>query len=213
MHVTETLGELLLVPVIKLESADSATPLAETLLANGLPVAEITFRTAAAGRGISNISRDVPDVLIGAGTVLTVDQVKEAVDAGASFIVTPGFNPAVVDYCVVHGIVITPGINNPTGVEAALVRGLSVVKFFPAEASGGTGMLKAMSAPYGDVRYIPTGGVSAANLADYLALSSVLAVGGSWMVPSDKVNAGDFEAVGGLVREAVALAKSLRPAR
>ncbi|TVR32407.1 MAG: keto-hydroxyglutarate-aldolase/keto-deoxy-phosphogluconate aldolase [Spirochaetaceae bacterium] len=211
MNVLQTLGKQLLVPVIKLESADSATPLAETLLANGLPVAEVTFRTAAAGQSIRNISRDVPDVLLGAGTVLTVDQVKEAVDAGAAFIVTPGFNPAVVDYCVKQQIPITPGINNPTGVEAALARGLSVVKFFPAEASGGVKMLKAMSAPYGDVRYVPTGGIGAANLGDYLALPAVLAVGGSWMVPSDKISAGDFEAVAGLVREAVKLAQSLRP--
>ncbi len=212
MNVLQTLGKQLLVPVIKLESADSATPLAETLLANGLPVAEVTFRTAAAGQSIRNISRDVPDVLLGAGTVLTVDQVKEAVDAGAAFIVTPGFNPAVVEYCVEQQIPITPGINNPTGVEAALARGLSVVKFFPAEASGGVKMLKAMSAPYGDVRYVPTGGIGAANLGDYLALPAVLAVGGSWMVPSDKISAGDFEAVARLVREAVKLAQSLRPA-
>ena len=212
MNVLQTLGKQLLVPVIKLESADSATPLAETLLANGLPVAEVTFRTAAAGQSIRNISRDVPDVLLGAGTVLTVDQVKEAVDAGAAFIVTPGFNPAVVDYCVKQQIPITPGINNPTGVEAALARGLSVVKFFPAEASGGVTMLKAMSAPYGDVRYVPTGGIGAANLGDYLALPAVLAVGGSWMVPSDRISAGDFEAVARLVREAVNLARSLRPA-
>ena len=212
MNVLQALGKQLLVPVIKLESADSATPLAETLLANGLPVAEVTFRTAAAGQSIRNISRDVPDVLLGAGTVLTVDQVKEAVDAGAAFIVTPGFNPAVVDYCVKQQIPITPGINNPTGVEAALARGLSVVKFFPAEASGGVKMLKAMSAPYGEVRYVPTGGIGAANLGDYLALPAVLAVGGSWMVPSDKISAADFEAVARLVREAVNLAQSLRPA-
>ncbi|TVQ40094.1 MAG: bifunctional 4-hydroxy-2-oxoglutarate aldolase/2-dehydro-3-deoxy-phosphogluconate aldolase [Spirochaetaceae bacterium] len=211
MNVLEQLGKNLLVPVIKLESADSATPLAETLLASGLPVAEITFRTAAAGAAIRSISRDVSDVLLGAGTVLTVDQVKEAMDAGAMFIVTPGFNPAVVDYCVEQRIPITPGINNPTGVEAALARGLSVVKFFPAEASGGVKMLKAMSAPYADVRYVPTGGVAAANLAEYLSVPTVLAVGGSWMVPADKIKAGDFEAVGALVREAVSLARSLRP--
>lgn len=210
MDVLQTLEKCILVPVIKLDSAESATPLAETLEANGLPVAEVTFRTAAAGAAIRNISRDVPDVLLGAGTVLTVDQVKEAVDAGASFIVTPGFNPAVVDYCVENEIPITPGINNPTGVESALARGLSVVKFFPAEASGGVKMIKAMAAPYTEVRYIPTGGISAANLGDYLALKAILAVGGSWMVPSDKIKAGDFDAVGALVREAVSLAKSLR---
>ncbi len=211
MDVLQTLEKCILVPVIKLDSAESATPLAETLKANGLPVAEITFRTAAAGAAIRNISRDVPDVLLGAGTVLSVDQVKEAVDAGASFIVTPGFNPAVVDYCVDNKIPITPGINNPTGVESALSRGLSVVKFFPAEASGGVKMIKAMAAPYTEVRYIPTGGISAANLGDYLALKAILAVGGSWMVPSDKIKAGDFAAVGALVREAVSLAKRLRP--
>ena len=211
MNVLQIIEKCVLVPVIKLDSADRATPLARTLRDGGLPVAEVTFRTAAAGQSIRNISRDVPEVLLGAGTVLTVDQVKEAVDSGASFIVTPGFNPSVVDYCVEHGIAITPGINNPTGVEAALARGIDVVKFFPAEASGGVKMLKAMAAPYTEVRYVPTGGVSAANLAEYLALPAVFAVGGSWMVPADSIQSGDFEAIGALVREAVKLAGSLRP--
>ena len=214
MNATEVISRIAdcrLVPVIKLDSADSAVPLAQALAESGLPVAEITFRTAAAGESIRRIAREAPQVLLGAGTVLTVDQIKEAVDAGAQFIVTPGFNPTVVEYCASNGIPITPGINNPTGIEAALSYGISVVKFFPAEASGGTRMLKAMSAPYGDVRFMPTGGVGPDNLGEYLALKSVVAVGGSWMVPGDKIKAGDFAAVGALVQEAVALARSLRP--
>ncbi len=209
-NATETIETYGLVPVIKLESADTAEPLAAALRDAGLPLAEVTFRTAAAADAIRRIAEAVPEVLLGAGTVLTVEQVKQAVGAGASFIVTPGFNPRVVEYCVRNGITITPGVNDPSAVEAALEYGLTVLKFFPAEASGGTAMLKALAGPYGNVRFIPTGGVSTANLEQYLTLKNVAAVGGSWMVPSDRIAAGDFERVGQLTSDAVRLVREIR---
>jgi len=209
-NVIDTIERLGLVPVIKLEDAKDAVPLARALLEAGLPVAEITFRTDAAEASIKAIAGKLPEVLVGAGTVLSVDQAKRARAAGARFIVTPGFNPRVVDYCVENDIPITPGINNPTGVEMALERGLSVVKFFPAEASGGTVMLKAMAGPYVGVRYIPTGGISPDNLARYLSMKQVLACGGSWMVPSGLIAEGKFDEIRRLVKEAVTLVEHAR---
>jgi len=150
-------------------------------------------------------------LLVGAGTVLKIDQVRQAVDNGAKFIVSPGFNPKVVGYCVENDIPITPGISNPTDIEMALDFGLEVVKFFPAEAIGGIKTLKAFAAPYGMVKFIPTGGITEANLADYLSFPKVLACGGSWMVPGDLMAAGEFPAVTDLIRSAVTLAKSIRP--
>ena len=167
----ETAG---LVPVIAIEDAENAVPLARAFADAGLPLAEITFRTAAAEDSIRNITREVPEVLVGAGTVLSVPQVQSAVSAGAKFIVSPGFNPKVVDFCVENGIPVVPGINNPTGIEMALDRGLEHVKFFPAEASGGLKMLKAMSAPYGKVKFLPTGGIKLDNLAEYLSFADGL---------------------------------------
>ncbi|GAH47405.1 unnamed protein product, partial [marine sediment metagenome] len=152
-EILKKIGEVKLVPVVKIEHAEDAVPLGKALIDGGLPVAEITFRTDAAEESIRRIVKELPDIFIGAGTVLKVDQAKQAVDAGAQFIVTPGFNPKVVDYCVANDIPITPGINSPTQIEMALDRGLDVVKFFPAEPSGGLKMLKAMSAPYGDVMF------------------------------------------------------------
>lgn len=210
-QVLERLGSLGLIPVIEIDDARSAAPLAEALVEAGLPVAEVTFRTEAAEDAIRAIASARQDVLLGAGTVLSVDQVKAAVDAGAQFIVSPGFNRRVVEYCVDNGITVTPGINNPTGVEMALEAGLDVVKFFPAEPSGGTRFLKAMAAPYGSkMRYIPTGGINAKNLGEYLAIKQVLACGGSWMVPRESLRQGRFEEIKNLVAEAVALVKSLR---
>lgn len=175
--VLTTIGEIGLVPVIKLDDAKDAVPLAKALLAGDLPVAEVTFRTSAAEESIRRISSEVPDMLVGAGTVLSIDQVKKAVGAGAKFIVSPGFNPKVVEYCAKQNIPITPGINNPTGIEAALEFGVKVLKFFPAEPSGGLAMLKSMAAPYGDVSFIPTGGIGPANLVSYLAWNKIVAVG------------------------------------
>ncbi|MGC8874885.1 MAG: bifunctional 4-hydroxy-2-oxoglutarate aldolase/2-dehydro-3-deoxy-phosphogluconate aldolase, partial [Chloroflexia bacterium] len=168
--VVERLGELGLVPVIEIERAEHAVPLGEALLAAGLPCAEITFRTAAAEEAIRQIAAALPEMLTGAGTVLTIDQARRAVDAGARFVVSPGLNPALVDWCLQEGVPVIPGVATPTEVGMALSRGLSIVKFFPAEALGGVKMLKALAAPFKGVRFIPTGGITAANLADYLKL-------------------------------------------
>jgi 2-dehydro-3-deoxyphosphogluconate aldolase/(4S)-4-hydroxy-2-oxoglutarate aldolase len=204
------LEEAGLVPVIAIEDAENAVPLARTFADAGLPVAEITFRTSAAEEAIRNITREVPEVLVGAGTVLSVDQVQSALSAGARFIVSPGFNPKVVDYCVQNGIPVVPGINNPTGIEMALDRGLDRVKFFPSEASGGLKMLKAMSAPYGNVKFLPTGGIKLDNLAEYLQAPMVFAVGGSWVAKKDDIARKDFEGIGNKVREAVAVVKKVK---
>lgn len=199
-----------IVPVIALQDAAHAEPLASALLEGGLPVAEITFRTAAAAESIKIMSQK-PDLLVGAGTVLKVDQVKQAVDNGATFIISPGFNPKVVSYCVENNILVTPGISNPTDIEMALDHGLDVVKFFPAEAFGGLKTLKAISAPYGMMRFIPTGGITEANLKPYLEFSKVVACGGSWMVPGDKIAAGQFDEVTALIKSAVQLVKQAVP--
>jgi 2-dehydro-3-deoxyphosphogluconate aldolase/(4S)-4-hydroxy-2-oxoglutarate aldolase len=204
-QVLEQIGELKLVPVIKIEKADDAVPLGRALLAGGLPVAEVTFRTPAATCAIYNLSQTLPEVLVGAGTVLTVDQVRQAVEAGARFIVAPGFNPKVVDYCVQQRIPVVPGVNSPTQIEMGLERGLDVLKFFPAEASGGLKMLKAIAAPYGDVNFMPTGGISPANLHDYLAFDRVVACGGSWLAKTALISAGQFEEISRITREAVEL--------
>ncbi len=205
MSVLDRIGELKIVPVIALDRSEDAGPLGDALLAGGLPCAEVTFRTDAAV-GAMQILAEYPDILLGAGTVLSVDQVKVAVDAGARFIVSPGFNPKVVGYCAENDIPITPGICTPSDIEQAIGFGLEVVKFFPAEAFGGLKTLKAISAPYTMMRFIPTGGVSTANLCDYLAFPKVLACGGSWIAKRDLINAGRFDEITRLTSEAVALA-------
>lgn len=209
-ELIEKLENAGLVPVIAIEDAENAVPLARAFVDAGLPVAEITFRTDAAEDAIRAITAEVPEILVGAGTVLSVAQVQSAVSAGAAFIVSPGFNPKVVDFCVENGITVVPGINNPTGIEMALDRGLKHVKFFPAEASGGLKMLKAMSAPYGAVRFMPTGGVKLANLAEYLSAPMVFAAGGSWVATKDLIAKKNFDEIGNLVREAVAVVKKVR---
>jgi 2-dehydro-3-deoxyphosphogluconate aldolase/(4S)-4-hydroxy-2-oxoglutarate aldolase len=203
-EVLVRIGELGLVPVVKIEDANDAVALGKALLDGGLPVAEITFRTAAAEEAIQRLSQELPEVFVGAGTVLTVENVKKAVGAGAKFIVSPGFNPKVVGYCVENNIPITPGINSPTQIEMALEYGLEVVKFFPAEASGGLALLKAMSAPYGAMKFIPTGGINANNLNTYLAFPKVHACGGSWMVKADFISSGNFDEITRLTKEAMA---------
>ena len=203
-----------LVPVIVLQNAEYAAPLAEALVTGGLPCAEVTFRTTAAAAGIRAMA-ERGDMLVGAGTVLKVDQVKQAVDNGARFIVSPGFQPKVVAYCVENHIPVAPGVCTPTDIGMALEHELTVLKFFPAEAAGGVKMLQAISAPYGNaLRFIPTGGISEANLAPYLSFGKVIAVGGSWMVPDDLIQTGQFDAVRTLVRQAVELvAPFATPAR
>jgi len=207
MHeVLKKLHELKIIPVVKIEDVEKAVPLAKALSQGGLPCAEITFRTAQAEEAIRRIADALPDMLVGAGTVLTTEQADRAVAAGAKFIVTPGFNPKVVDYCLSLGIPITPGCSTPSDIEQALERELEVVKFFPAENLGGVPTLKAISGPYVNVKYIPTGGINAKNLTEYLSFPKVFACGGSWMVKEDLIKAGDFSAIEQLTAEAVSLA-------
>ncbi len=200
--IQERLGAIGIVPVIKIEDASSALPLAEALIAGELPVAEITFRTEAAADAISAIAKARPDVIVGAGTVISVDLAKKAVDSGASFLVSPGFNPAVVDWCLSRGVAIVPGVSTPSEVEAAVERGLTALKFFPAEAAGGVAMLDALSGPFGSVRFMPTGGIDLANLGDYARRKNVFAVGGSWMAPADLIAAGNWDEIEARSRQA-----------
>ena len=204
MSLTDRLHQLRLLPVIALNRAEQAEPLGQTLLAAGLPAAEITFRTPVAAEAIRRLRTAFPELLIAAGTILTPAQVDAALAAGADFIVSPGLNPTTVRYCQQQGIPIIPGVNNPSQVEQALELGLSTLKFFPAEASGGLAMLKALAAVY-PVQFMPTGGISPANLEKYLALPNVIACGGSWMVPGDLIDQGDWAALGRLIADAVAL--------
>jgi len=189
--------------LFKIEKPEDALPLGRALIDGDLPIAEITFRTSAAEDSIKTLTKELPELLVGAGTVLTIEQVKKAVSAGAKFIVSPGFNPKVVDYCIENNIPVTPGINNPTQIEMALERGIEVVKFFPAEASGGLSLLKSMSAPYNDIKFIPTGGINQNNLCSYLSNNKILACGGSWMVKPNLISSGNFAEITRLTREAV----------
>lgn len=201
-EIIKKLGLIGLVPVIKLDSAEQALPLGNALLAGSLPVAEVTFRTDAAEESIRILSRELPQLTLGAGTVLTTQQADAAAAAGAKYIVTPGFNPKVVAHCIEKGIPVIPGVTTPSQIEQAMEMGLSVVKFFPAEQSGGVAMLKALAGPYGNkISFIPTGGVGVKNLTDYLSCPNVHAVGGSWMVPSDAISVGDYDKVESLCRE------------
>lgn len=204
------LGELGIIPVVAIEDAADAPRLGQALLAGGLPCAEITFRTAAAADAIRAMSNECPDVLVGAGTVLTVEQADTAVSAGAKFIVTPGFDASVVDWCIANHVPITPGVMTPTEINMALNKGLSLLKFFPAEAAGGTKTLKAIGGPYGGVKFIPTGGISPANLADYLSLPMVHACGGSWLVKKQLIADGEFEQIQNLAAEGVQLVQTIR---
>ena len=203
MNAIETFEKIGIVPVVVLDDAKDAAPLADALCKGGLPCAEVTFRTAAAYESIKNMVKARPEMFVGAGTVLTTEQVDQAVEAGAKFIVSPGLNPTVVKYCQEKGVPIVPGTNNPSNIETALELGLNVVKFFPAEQSGGIAMIKAMSAPYTNVRFMPTGGVNAKNLNDYLSFDKIIACGGSWMVKKDLVAAGKFDEIQKLTEEAV----------
>jgi 2-keto-3-deoxy-phosphogluconate aldolase (EC 4.1.2.14) len=198
-ELNQRLKAIRIVPVIAINNAEDAIPLAKTLVDNGLPCAEITFRTDAAASAIRQMRDAYPELLIGAGTVLTPAQVDAAIDAGADFIVSPGLNPTTVKHCQQRGIAIVPGINNPSLVEQAMELGLDTLKFFPAEASGGIAMLKALSAVY-PVSFMPTGGVSEENVSDYLALPSVLACGGTWMVPAKLIDEQKWDEIAALVK-------------
>ena len=208
--VIQQIAKLKIVPVVAIESAADAPRLSEALVAGGLPIAEITFRTKAAPEAIKAAAK-IPGMLVGAGTVLTIDQVKQAVDLGSKFIVAPGLNPKVVGYCVDNKIPVTPGVVTPGEIEQALEFGLNVVKFFPAESFGGVKTIKALSAPYGMMKFMPTGGVTTANLEEYLKTPAVLACGGSWMVTKELISDGKFEEITKITKEAVALANKIRP--
>lgn len=206
----ERFAQLGVVPVVVLEDAKDAAPLAKALVEGGLPCAEVTFRTAAAEESIRIMASEYPEMFVGAGTVLTIDQVDRAVAAGAKFIVSPGFDPEIVDYCLGKDIPVFPGCITPSEVAQAVKRGLKVVKFFPAEQFGGVATIKAMAAPYVGLKFMPTGGVSAKNLESYLSCDKIVACGGSWMVKGDLVKAGKFDEIKALTEEAVKLAAQIR---
>lgn len=202
MDILNKLSAAGVVPVVVIENAKDAVPTAEAMLRGGIDVMEITFRTAAAPDAIRAVSENCPKMLVGAGTVITLEQCKQAVDCGASFIVSPGFNREVVAWCVEHDIAVTPGCVTPTEIMEAMELGLKVLKFFPANVYGGLGAMKALSGPFGGIKFIPTGGVNAQNLAEYISAPFIHAVGGSWVCPKADISAGHFEKITQLCREA-----------
>ena len=209
-EVLMKIGQMGIVPVVVLNDVKNAVPLAQSLINGGLPCAEVTFRTEAAQQSIAEISKNFPQMFVGAGTVLTTEQVDRAVDAGAKFIVSPGFNPKVVEYCIKKGYPVTPRIMPPTELEMALEFGLDVVKFFPAENAGGLKMIKAMAAPYTKMKFMPTGGINPQNVREYLQCDKILACGGSWMVKGDLINSGNFAEIEKLTKEASQIVKEIR---
>lgn len=208
--IEEKFYEYAVVPVVVLEDVKDALPLAEALTEGGLPCAEVTFRTDAAEGSIRAISEKYPDMLVGAGTVLTIEQVDRATAAGAKFIVSPGFDPEIVDYCLEKGIPVFPGCITPSEVAQAAKRGMEIIKFFPAEQAGGLARIKAMAAPYTMMKFMPTGGISVENLRDYLSYDKILCCGGSWMVKGDMIKNGEFDKIRDLTKQAVDLAASVR---
>lgn len=210
MSIVERFQELGVVPVVVLDEAKDAVPLAEALVEGGLPCAEVTFRTEAAKESIRLMTERFPDMLVGAGTVLSRDQVDAALEAGAKFIVSPGFDAEIVDYCLEKKIPVFPGCISPSEFAQAVKRGLRVVKFFPAESAGGIGMIRAMAAPYVGIKFMPTGGINTGNLGEYLSCDKILCCGGSWMVKSEFVKNGEFDKIRELTQEARNLAKSIR---
>ena len=209
-QILEQLGTYGIVPVVVLQDAAKAEPLAEALCKGGLACAEVTFRTDAAEESIRIMSEKFPDMLVGAGTVLTIEQADRAVKAGAKFIVSPGINPEVVKWCQAHEVPVIPGIVTPTEMAQAIGLGLTMVKFFPAEPAGGVAMLKAMAAPYVGIKFMPTGGINAKNLEDYLSFDKIICCGGSWMVKGELVKNGEFDKIRDLTAEARKLVDSIR---
>ena len=199
-----------IVPVVVLNDCKDAEPLGECLMEGGLPCAEVTFRTAAAEESIRRMAKKFPDMIVGAGTVLTTEQADRAIDAGAKFIVSPGFNPRVTEYVLKKGIPMTPGVCTPTEIEAAMSLGLDVLKFFPAEPSGGLKMIKAVCAAYVNLQIMPTGGINAENVRDYLKYDRIVACGGSWMVSGSLIKEGKFGEIRNLVREAADIVREIR---
>jgi 2-dehydro-3-deoxyphosphogluconate aldolase/(4S)-4-hydroxy-2-oxoglutarate aldolase len=208
MEVFKEIEKLKLVPVVIIENSKDAVPLGQALLKAELPIIEVTFRTDAAEASIADLTNEIPNLLIGAGTILTTDHVKKAVNAGAKFMVTPGFNPKVVDYCVKKKIPIIPGLNTPSMIEWGLDRGLKIFKFFPADLSGGTKMLEILTGPYPEVKFVPTGGINNETLIKYLKLKNVIACGGSWIVKKELISSQNFEEITKLTKDAVSLIKS-----
>ena len=208
--IFEALGRIGLVPVITINNSQDAVPLARALLRGDIACAEITFRTTSAAEAIRRICSECPEILIGAGTVLTIQQAEQAVQAGAQYIVSPGFDASVVNWCQEHTIPVLPGVATPTEINMALARGLKVLKFFPAEEIGGVRMLKALYAPYSDVRFVPTGGIALHNLAQYVALPNVAACGGSWMATGNMISENKFDEIARLAGEARALVRRVR---
>ncbi len=201
--ILEQIQKIGIVPVVVINDEKDAVPLAKALCAGGLPCAEVTFRTAAAAGAIKAMTEAFPNMCVGAGTVLNAEQVDAAVAAGAKFIVSPGLNPNTVKYCIEKNVPITPGTSSPSDIEAAIELGLDVVKFFPAEQSGGLAKIKAMAAPYVNMKFMPTGGINAKNITSYLDFPKIIACGGSWMVPGDLISAGEWDKIEQLTREAV----------
>ena len=210
MNITEQIQNLAVVPVVVLEDTEDALPLAKALCEGGLPCAEVTFRTDAAEESIKIMTEAFPDMLVGAGTVLTAEQVDQAVKAGAKFIVSPGFDPEIVDYCILKDIPVFPGCITPSEVAQAVKRGLKVIKFFPAEQFGGIAAIKARAAPYTDIKFMPTGGINPKNLENYLSDDKIIACGGSWMVKGNLIKEGRFDEIRILTAEAVKLASGIR---
>ncbi|WP_281629573.1 bifunctional 4-hydroxy-2-oxoglutarate aldolase/2-dehydro-3-deoxy-phosphogluconate aldolase [Vibrio sp. St2] len=204
IEMINKLKQFKVIPVIQINSVEQAIPLAKVLVENGLPVAEVTFRTEAAADAIKAMREAYPEMCIGAGTVLNAEQIEQAQQAGAEFVVAPGLNPNTVRRCQEVGMPIVPGVNSPSQVEQALELGLNFLKFFPAEASGGVAMVKSLLAPYVDVSLMPTGGIGKGNVNDYLAIDRVVCCGGTWMVASKLIENEQWEEIGQLVREAVA---------
>ena len=202
-EILKEMSNIGIIPVVALNDAKDAAPLAKALIDGGIPCAEVTFRTDAAEESIRIMATEYPEMLVGAGTVLTIEQVDRAVNAGAKFIVSPGLNPKVVKYCVDNNILVIPGCTNPSDVEVAIELGLETVKFFPAEPAGGLPMIKAMSAPYTKMKFMPSGGINENNLKGYLDFSKIVACGGSWMVKNDLIEAGNFEEITKITRKAV----------
>jgi 2-dehydro-3-deoxyphosphogluconate aldolase/4-hydroxy-2-oxoglutarate aldolase len=209
-EVLKKIQKIGILPVVVLEDAKDAKPLANALCEGGLPLAEVTFRTSAAKESIEIMSSQFPDMLVGAGTVLSVEQVNEAIKAGAKFIVSPGFDDEVVNYCLENNIPVTPGTCTPSDVQKCYKLGLEVVKFFPAEPSGGLNMIKAIAAPYTTIKFIPTGGIDLNNMSNYLSYEKIFAIGGSWMVKGSLVKNGEFDKIKQMTKEAVERVKEVR---
>ena len=207
--ILKKISEIKIVPVVAIDRAEDAENLGRALVNGGIPCAEVTFRTDAAEEAIRILSEKFPEMLVGAGTVLKTEQVDRAIAAGAKFIVSPGLNPKVVKYCIEKNIPMVPGCANPSDIEAALEFDLEVVKFFPVEALGGLKLIKAMAAPYGNVKFMPTGGINANNICDYLAFNKVIACGGSWMVDKKLIAEGKFDEIERMCKEAVELVKNI----